>query len=102
SLPIPEIDIEEIIQATAGQCYMLDMWSASSGRLFYPTFWLKVSGCSRKVFEQALKKLVSGSPVLRTLFVHHEGSEGPEIWQVVLNEEAVDKHELPWSAHVED
>ncbi|KIW65279.1 hypothetical protein PV04_07551 [Phialophora macrospora] len=102
SLVIPEIDIETAIPATGGQCYMLDMWSASGGRLFYPTFWLKVSNISQGDLKQAFRRLVRGVPVLRTLFVHRKSDEVSETWQVILKDEAVDKHDLPWTFHIED
>ena len=96
-IAIPEADVEMVIPATAGQCYMLHMWSASNGRLFYPVFWLKVSNCSIEAFENALKGLVRAAPMLRTLFVHGEEKGIRQTWQVVLKDAARDKYKLPWS-----
>jgi amino acid adenylation domain-containing protein len=102
SLAIPEVDIEAVMSATGGQCYMLDMWSASGGRLFYPKFWLKVSNSSQEDLNQAFQRLVRGVPALRTLFVHRKINETAETWQVILKDEAVNKHDLPWTFHIED
>ncbi|KAJ9615572.1 hypothetical protein H2200_001647 [Cladophialophora chaetospira] len=102
SVPIPEIDIEAILPAAGGQIYMLDMWRASGGRLFYPTFWLKVSGCSLEVFRQGVRRLVHGFPSLRTVFVQCKGNELSETWQVVLKDQAMDKYELPWTIQADE
>ncbi|ETI26198.1 hypothetical protein G647_02975 [Cladophialophora carrionii CBS 160.54] len=101
-LPVPETDIETVIPATGGQCYMLDMWEASKGRLFYPKFWLKVSNSSPGDLARAFRGLVRGVPALRTLFVHEKSNEMAQTWQVVLKNEAVDKHDLPWTFHIKD
>ncbi len=102
SISLPEADIEAIMPAAGGQIYMLDMWRASRGRLFYPTFWLSVSNCSPETFKQAVKELTRSVPILRTLFIHHKGIDMPETWQVILKDRVIDKYDLPWSVHVEN
>ncbi|EXJ56784.1 hypothetical protein A1O7_07128 [Cladophialophora yegresii CBS 114405] len=102
SLAIPESDVETVIPATGGQCYMLDMWEASGGRLFYPKFWLRVANCSPKDLERAFRRLARVVPALRTLFVHQKSNEKVQTWQVALKGEAVDRHNLPWTLHIDD
>ncbi|OAL25213.1 hypothetical protein AYO22_05090 [Fonsecaea multimorphosa] len=99
SLIIPEGDIEMVIPCTAGQTYMLDMWSASNGRLFYPNFWLKVSGVPVEGLERAMKKLVRETSILRTLFIHNTDGESPETFQVIVKSEAAEKYDFPWTMH---
>ena len=102
TLTIPQDDIETVILATAGQTYMLDLWTASNERLFYPTFRLKVQGTSLDNFKQALKKLFDQVPMLRTLFVSHCDEETPTLWQVVLKNRAVKQYDLPWAISVDE
>lgn len=102
SLMIPDDDIESIIPATAGQTFMLDFWTASGERLFYPSFWFKVTGTSHETFRNAFKKLAWMVPAFRTLFFHHDSKELPATWQVILKKEAAEKYCLPWTIHIED
>ncbi|EXJ73993.1 uncharacterized protein A1O5_02287 [Cladophialophora psammophila CBS 110553] len=95
SLAIPEGDLDMIIPCSAGQIYMLDMWSASNGQLFFPTFWLKVSGVSLEGLQQAAKKLVREIPLLRTLFIHSNNGGRSQTFQVVVKNEAAEKYDLP-------
>ncbi|OAP63710.1 hypothetical protein AYL99_02937 [Fonsecaea erecta] len=96
SITMPEGDIETTIPCTAGQTYMLDMWSASDGRLFFPIFWLKMTGVSLERLQQAMKKLVQEISILRTVFVHTNDAESPETFQVVVKSEAAEKYDFPW------
>ena len=62
--------VEHIMPVTAGQEYMLSMWQASHGRLFYPTFQYEVlGGISKERLGQAWQALVARLPALRTTFV---------------------------------
>ncbi|OQU93721.1 amino acid adenylation domain-containing protein [Cladophialophora immunda] len=97
AIRIPEGDLEMILPCTAGQTYMLDMWSASNGHLFFPLFWLKVSGVSLECLKRALKKLVQEIPLLRTLFIHNSDGAMPKTFQVVVQNEAADKYDFPWA-----
>ncbi|OAG45698.1 hypothetical protein AYO21_00334 [Fonsecaea monophora] len=96
-LTIPEEDLEMIIPCTAGQTYMLDMWRASNGRLFFPIFWLKASGVSLEDLRQGMKRLVDEVPILRTLFIHKSDGGWPETFQVVVKSEAVANYGFPWA-----
>lgn len=92
-------DVEQVLLATAGQTYMLDMWSASKGRLFYPTFWFCVSETTSERIHQAFKRLAESMPMLRTKFIrNHEGN----VMSLIFREANVDVHEVPWSFHVEE
>ncbi|KIX01658.1 uncharacterized protein Z518_09384 [Rhinocladiella mackenziei CBS 650.93] len=101
SLSIPKDDVEAIIPSSAGQIYMLDMWLASGGRLFYPTFWLQVSGAAVEAVRRAMDQLVSEIPILRTTFINHNEGGKPGTWQVVLKSSAAKRYQLPWSLHLE-
>ncbi|KAK5045137.1 hypothetical protein LTR84_009470 [Exophiala bonariae] len=91
-------DFEEVFPTTAGQTYMLDMWSASHGHLFYPTFWLDVCGMTTEKIHQAIDRLVQSTPMLRTKFVRtHQG----EILSLVVKNETIGNHEFPWSVQIE-
>ena len=100
TMSIPVEDVERLLPATAGQKYMLDMWSASGESLFYPTFWLKVAGTTANNFKKALSKLATQLPILRTSFVHHLDSNLTSTWQIVLKPEAMKKYSLPWAIRV--
>lgn len=91
-------DFEQVIPTTAGQTYMLDMWSTSKGRLFYPTFWLGVSGTTIERIDQAVRQLARSMPMLRTKFIRtHEG----EILSLIVKEDRLEGHDFPWSIHVQ-
>lgn len=62
-------DVEDILPATGGQVYMLDMWRASKRSLFYATFSFEVQYCNRKTFQTAFDQLVQEVPALRTKFM---------------------------------
>ncbi|KAK5092060.1 hypothetical protein LTR70_009071 [Exophiala xenobiotica] len=72
--------VEAVLPATAGQVYMLDMWKASRGRLFYATFWLEILRCNHDTLEAAFENLVEEAPALRTRFMSHDG----KLFQVVF------------------
>jgi aryl carrier-like protein len=96
---VESTDVEQVLPATAGQTYMLDMWSASKGRLFYPTFWLSVSETTSERIHQAMKRLTKSMPMLRTKFVRNQ--EG-KLLSLVIREANIEAHEFPWSLHVEE
>lgn len=98
---IPEDDVEAVMSCTAGQTYMLDMWNATHGRLFYPMFSLQVSGASINNVQMAMDKLVQKIPILRTAFVHIYRDGKPSTMQVVLRAEVAPQYKLPWSIRLE-
>jgi ferricrocin synthase len=79
---MPE-DVESIMPATAGQHYVLGVWRASGGRLFYSDFFYKsISlGLNADKFEQAWSETVRQLPILRTTFI---ASGGCQILQVQM------------------
>lgn len=97
---VPNHDIEDILPCTGGQIYMLDMWSASKGRLFYPKFWLQVTGVTASTLQKAFDKVADQLPILRTTFVSLEEDGHKSTWQVVLSKGAARQYQLPWSMHV--
>lgn len=100
AVTIPEEDLEAVIPCTAGQLYMLDMWTASGGRLFYPTFWLQVSGTDMETLQSALNSLVERLPILRTRFATYTKYGNLETVQVVLKSDAASRYKLPWSFRI--
>ena len=88
-------DIEAILPVTAGQEYMLDMWRASNGQLFYATFWLEVENCTKESFSWAITRLIQEVPLLRTKFINHDSS----IFQVVFRAET--QCDGPWQYQVQ-
>lgn len=78
---IAENEVEDVLLATGGQVYMLDMWRASKGRLFYATFSFEVKHCDRRKFDAAFAQLVKEIPALRTRFI----VDGSKTYQVVFN-----------------
>lgn len=76
---IAQETVEDILPATGGQAFMLDMWRAGQRQL-YATFWYEVRKCSEERFRAAFDKLIVLVPVLRARFVEHHG----QYYQVVL------------------
>ncbi|KAI1618083.1 nonribosomal siderophore peptide synthase SidC, partial [Exophiala viscosa] len=99
---IPEEDLEAVLPCTAGQLYMLDMWAASGGRLFYPTFWLHVSGANTETLQNALNNLTRRLPILRTKFVNYIADGQLRIVQVVFKSDTAQRYKLPWSYRISD
>lgn len=100
AISIPKDNVEMVMPCTAGQIYMLDMWTASEGRLFYPTFWLEVSGVNIETLQIAMKSLTNRIPILRTTFVNYNSDGHARTWQVVVKEESVPKYHFPWSFRI--
>lgn len=102
-LDVDSTDVEDILPATAGQKYMLDMWTASQGRLFYPSFWLHVSGTTQARIRDAFSTLVTGLPMFRTRFARHKDIHDTSVWQIVLKNSSIAKlGDLPWSFDIEE
>jgi hypothetical protein len=76
------------------------MWSASEGRLFYPTFWLRASGVDSETLRQAITGLTNRIPVLRTTFANYNDDGLLRTVQVVLKGSHAHKYRLPWSFHI--
>ncbi|KAK6379689.1 NRPS protein [Exophiala oligosperma] len=100
SVGIPSIDIEEIIPCTAGQIFMLDMWNASQGRLFYPTFWLEVSEVMPETVLDAFQVLTDRMPILRTIFGNYNHDGHVRTWQIVVRKEVRRNYSFPWTLDV--
>lgn len=73
--------VEDILPASGGQVYMLDMWQASNKQLMFGTFWLKIHNCDARRFEMAFNELIKNTPILRTQFLWHDG----QYFQVILS-----------------
>lgn len=66
-------NVESVLPATAGQIYMLEMWSSSKGRLFYPDFFYTVKGdILKERLDHAWNRLVQRLPILRTTLLRTE------------------------------
>ena len=97
---VQEDEIEAVFPVTAGQQYMLDMWLATNGRRFYPTFWLQVrSNISEETIDSAFQKLMDETPALRTTFAVSEEQDEADNLQIVLNKEEARarRASLPWT-----
>jgi NRPS condensation-like uncharacterized protein/aryl carrier-like protein len=83
-VPISQSNIERILPATAGQVYMLNLWRATAGQLFYPTFKFHIK-TQRSVEElrHAWNSLVEHQAILRTIFVQ-SGEASVPVLQVIL------------------
>ncbi|KEF63753.1 uncharacterized protein A1O9_01731 [Exophiala aquamarina CBS 119918] len=92
-------DFEQVLPVTAGQTYMLDMWSVSKGRLFYPTFWLRLSGTTSERIHQSMKQLTKSMEMLRTKFIRDPKGN---ILSLIIKEAKVEDHDLPWSFHIQE
>jgi hypothetical protein len=67
-----------------GQTYMLNVWQATKGLLFYPTFNYRFSGHANETqLHGAWEALVNKHDILRTVFCQTNNTEVPII-QVVL------------------
>jgi ferricrocin synthase len=63
-------DIESIVPVTPGQLYMIRMWQASRGILFYPSFTYSLNGpVDRTRLESAWLTLLRHHDILRTGFI---------------------------------
>jgi amino acid adenylation domain-containing protein len=83
---VPQSTIESILPATAGQVYMLNLWRATGGQLFYPTFKFHVkTQRSAEEVRTAWNRLVKQQAILRTIFVQSDNTSVP-VLQVVLKE----------------
>ncbi|KIW17100.1 hypothetical protein PV08_04291 [Exophiala spinifera] len=100
SISVPSKDIEEIIPCTAGQIFTLDMWNASQGRLFYPTFWLEVFGVTPEDVLSAVESLSERTPILRTIFCSHNRDGKVRTWQIVLKKDVARSYRFPWTFNV--
>jgi amino acid adenylation domain-containing protein len=77
-------NIQTISPALPGQTYMLNVWQATKGLLFYPTFNYRFSGHATETqLHGAWEALVNKHDILRTVFCQTNNSEVPII-QVVL------------------
>lgn len=77
-------DIQAILPASPGQTYMLSIWQATKGLLFYPTFNYRFFGhATEDQLRDAWEALVGSHDILRTMFCATNDTEVP-ICQVVL------------------
>ncbi|KAK4956834.1 NRPS protein [Elasticomyces elasticus] len=78
--------VESILPATAGQVYMVKIWQASGGQLFYPTFGYELKGgFDVEQLRRAWQDLSARHDILRTVF-HETGDGVIPMLQVVLKE----------------
>ena len=89
-------DVDCVYPATAGQICMLGTWAKSKG-VFYPSFWLLVEGVTRQEFDQAMARLVSRIPMLRTTFLNDTIDSEGGIVQVTFSPDTSRRYSLPWS-----
>jgi amino acid adenylation domain-containing protein len=77
-------NIQIVLPALPGQTYMLNVWQATDGLLFYPTFSYCISGNATETqLRSAWEALVENHDILRTVFCQTNNSKIPII-QVVL------------------
>jgi len=77
-------NVQAVLPALPGQIYMLSVWQATRGQLFYPTFNYRITGdASEDQIEDAWNTLVSKNDILRTVFCTTSTPEVPFV-QVVL------------------
>jgi amino acid adenylation domain-containing protein len=83
---INETSVEMILPATAGQVYMLSMWTNSDGASFYPDFMYEIQGLvDLEVIKKAWHDLVAAHTILRTRFVTTQDEHVPYV-QVIAND----------------
>ncbi|KAK5125699.1 hypothetical protein LTR85_011973 [Meristemomyces frigidus] len=93
SLDVDHANVEAILPATAGQVYMLSVWKASNGQLFYPTFSYELQAAvDVEQLRCAWKELVARHAILRTVFCATEDEQIP-LLQIVLKETVDSFHE---------
>jgi hypothetical protein len=96
---ISQSNIERILPATAGQVYMLNLWRATAGQLFYPTFKFHVrTRRSLEELNEAWISLVKEQAILRTIFVQSDNASVP-VLQVVLKAGASNQEQYYASLH---
>ncbi|KAI9663349.1 MAG: NRPS [Alyxoria varia] len=85
-------DVEAVLPASPGQCYMLSLWHNSRGELFYPRFRYRIRGLSiggrEATLRSAWRDLVSSTPVLRTAFISTGRFDIPLIQLTVRNSQS--------------
>jgi aryl carrier-like protein len=63
-------EVEDVLPATAGQVYMLEMSRSSRGRHYYPSFFHRLTGhVPAETLEISWSRLVSHLTILRTAFL---------------------------------
>lgn len=81
-------NVQVILPALPGQTYMLNVWQATKGLLFYPTFsYTFGEHATEDQFRNAWDALVAKHDILRTVFCATSDGEVP-ISQVVLKQVA--------------
>jgi aryl carrier-like protein len=79
-------DVVDILPATAGQVYMLEMARSSRGQLYYPSFLHRVPGhVSAETLETSWSSLIRQLPILRTTFLRPTKGKVPHL-QVMLRD----------------
>lgn len=85
-LGVDRDNVETILPATAGQVYMLSVWNASAGQLFYPTFSYELqASVTVEQIREAWDQLVARHAILRTVFCATQDEQIP-VLQVVLKD----------------
>jgi amino acid adenylation domain-containing protein len=76
--------VQAVLPASPGQTYMLNVWQATEGQLFYPTFhYRSAANATEDQLQSAWNQLVNKHDILRTVFCATGNSEVP-LAQVVL------------------
>ncbi|KAK3651323.1 hypothetical protein LTR56_005780 [Elasticomyces elasticus] len=86
SSSIDQSTVESILPVTAGQVYMVKIWQASGGQLFYPTFSYELKGSfDIEQLRRAWQDLSARHGILRTVF-YETGDGIIPMLQIVLKE----------------
>ncbi|WEW57918.1 hypothetical protein PRK78_003385 [Emydomyces testavorans] len=63
-------NVENVIPATSGQIYMLEMWKLSKGTLFFPNFLFCLAGrVTKEKLENSWNEITRHLPILRTKLI---------------------------------
>lgn len=82
---LEDADAVEVLAATAMQTHMLSVWQNTSGTVFFPEFWYRLTDVDDdRTIMQAWNRLVEQTPILRTVFVA-TGSDKVPFLQIVLS-----------------
>lgn len=95
---IHQINVENVVPATPGQIYMIEMWKQSNGLLFFPNFFYTFKGyVTPQRLEESWEQVITKLPILRTeilatgrpdtryMQVILRSSNNPIIWQKDLS-----------------
>ncbi|KAL9094747.1 MAG: hypothetical protein Q9165_003018 [Trypethelium subeluteriae] len=88
SVKLDAENIEEVLQTSAGQDYMLSTWQNARGASLFPTFDWQVDNCyDIEHIQKAWSDLVAEMPILRTCFVATSHDQFPLVQVIMRNAE---------------